>query len=326
MEFLLYLWRILLLRMLDDKNVKKDAAPRRARLWQKGAVRYMIDISGHLRNRRREVGFLQEDQPVVVNCCGYQAFLTRTLSKRRPKGRVDYQMIYMYRGRGEFLVDGIQRSYDAGHLILYRPGEEQDYTYRCEERPEAFWIHFTGSKAGELLEKFSIRTGYVGESSMLKHMFQEIIKELQLKKDGYETMVAGEFCKMLVWISRMQKAGTGEYREGIHLERLILHLNQSYQNAWSVEEMARCCGFSTSYFGHIFKKTMGVSPMQYLTELRMAKAKDLLLEEGMTIAEVADLVGYRDPLYFSRVFKRMVGIPPHEYREDGVYLEIIKNR
>lgn len=284
----------------------------------------MIDVSGHWRNQRRESGFSQSDQAVVVNSCGYQAFYTKSLWKKRPNGRVDYQIIYVYRGKGEFLVQGKRRFYDAGTVILYRPGEEQFYSYHCEDGPEVYWIHFTGHQVEELLRRYGIKTGYVGESTYLKHMFQEIIMELQLKKMGYETMVVCEFCKMLTWIGRMEQQKQREVGEEIRLDQLVIYLNQNYQREWNVNDMAEYCGFSISYFGHIFKKVMRVSPMQYLTELRMVKAKDLLMEEGMTIAEVADLVGYRDPLYFSRVFKKMVGISPGEYRQDGVYLEMIK--
>ncbi len=284
----------------------------------------MIDISGHLRDRRREIGFLQEDQPIVVNCCGYQAFRTKSLWKKRPQGRVDYQLLYIYKGRGEFLINKKRMFCDAGTIILYRPGEEQFYSYFCEDAPEVFWIHFTGSDVEEILNKYSIKSGYVGESSYLKHMFQEIIVELQLKKTGYETMIICEFCKMIAWISRTMQDTNKTVGEDIHMDQLILHLNQNYQKEWSVKEMADYCGFSVGYFGHIFKKTMQVSPMQYLTELRMSKAKDFLMEEGMRIAEVADLVGYKDPLYFSRVFKKTVGCSPADYREDGGYLEMIK--
>lgn len=284
----------------------------------------MIDISGHLRNRRREIGFFQEDQPVVVNCCGYQVFRTKSLSKRRRKGRLDYQLIYIHRGRGRFLVQGEEVFLGAGALLLYRPGEEQYYAYQCEDEPEIFWIHFTGFATEELLDRYGIKTGYVGVSHHLKRMFQEIIRELQLKKMGYEMAAACEFCKLLVCLSRMGAEGMGGCGDKNRLERLILRLNQSYREAWSVQRMAEYCGFSASYFGHMFKYAMRVSPMQYLTELRMEKAKDLLMEEGMTVSEVADLVGYEDPLYFSRVFKKMVGISPNEYRAEGVYLEIIK--
>lgn len=284
----------------------------------------MIDVSGHLRNQRRENGFSQNDQPVVVNCCGYQAFYTKSLWKRRQNGRVDYQLIYVHKGRGEFLVQGKQVFCNAGTLILYRPGEAQYYGYHCEDAPEVYWVHFTGYQIDELLRIYGIKTGYVGESLYLKHMFQEIIMELQLKKVGYETIVVCEFCKMIAWIGRMAQEREREEGGEIHLDQLIIYLNQNYQREWSVKDMAEYCGFSVSYFGHMFKKIMRVAPMQYLTKLRMMKAKDLLMEDGMTIAEVADLVGYGDPLYFSRVFKKVEGVSPGEYRQDGVYREMIR--
>ena len=59
----------------------------------------MIDISGHLRDYRREIGFSDESKPLIINCCGYQKFMTENFSKSRPTGRLDYQLIYIYQGQ-----------------------------------------------------------------------------------------------------------------------------------------------------------------------------------------------------------------------------------
>ena len=60
---------------------------------------------------------------------------------------------------------------------------------------------------------------------------------------------------------------------------------------------------------------MGVAPMRYLTELRVEKAKDLIATNTMYLSDIAPMVGFSDPLYFSRVFKKTTGIPPTEFQQ-----------
>ena len=58
----------------------------------------MINVSGHLRNERRATGFADDSSPLSVNCCGMQVFKTKDYSQNRSAGRVDYQLIYIYKG------------------------------------------------------------------------------------------------------------------------------------------------------------------------------------------------------------------------------------
>ena len=94
----------------------------------------------------------------------------------------------------------------------------------------------------------------------------------------------------------------------IHLE-----LNSKYADNWTLSTMADYCKLSKSYFSHTFRKRMGVSPVQYLNTQRIEKAKEFLLSNSMSISTIARLVGFDDPLYFSRVFKKHTGIAPQMF-------------
>ena len=84
---------------------------------------------------------------------------------------------------------------------------------------------------------------------------------------------------------------------------------------WNIESMAEYCKLSTGYFSHLFKKRMGSAPMKYLTELRIEKAKELIATNSMNLSDIAQMVGFTDSLYFSRVFKKTTGIPPKEFQQ-----------
>lgn len=161
-------------------------------------ARIMINVSGLLRNERRVIGFVDETVPLAVNCCGMQIFKTKDYSQDRSLGRVDYQLIYVYKGIGHYFLNGKWNSITAGNILLFRPHEPQTYFYYANEHPEIYWIHFTGSDCEKLIEKYQIHNCYIGEHTLLKTLFQETIIELQLKKAYYDDIVLSSFLHMLV--------------------------------------------------------------------------------------------------------------------------------
>ncbi len=275
----------------------------------------MINVSGHLRSVRRAVGFEDMSQPVVVNCCGYQKFNTQNYSQNRDTGRYDYQIIYIHKGKGHYLLDGKWVIKDAGSILLFRPKEPQVYSYYAEDNPEIFWIHFTGTEAEKLMERFNIENSYIGECLQLVQLFQETILELQLKKSSYEDIVISNFYKMLALISRSRLLQDSPLESDFSIDRLIMQLNQRYMDEWDIPSMAEFCGISQDYFSHIFKQHTGSSPIHFLNDLRIEKAKDFLLTNSMNVSTVSKLTGFEDPLYFSRVFKKITGVAPRQYQE-----------
>jgi AraC family transcriptional regulator, arabinose operon regulatory protein len=272
----------------------------------------MIDISGHLREFRREIGFEDTEHNLSINCCGYQRFRTKNFSCKRPNGRLDYQIIYIYKGCGHYLINGEVKTVTAGNILVFPPNVPQVYSYYAIDSPEVFWIHFTGSDCKQLIDNHQLCSGNIGENLPIKTLFQDIILELQLKRPLFETVIINDFNKLLTMIERSQLL-RNNHENRSSMDHLIIQLNHHYMDAWTISSMAECCSLSKDYFAHCFKKLMGISPMQFLTDLRMDKAKELLQDEELNISAIATLVGYEDPLYFSRVFKKTTGLSPKSY-------------
>ncbi|WP_240479685.1 helix-turn-helix domain-containing protein [Paenibacillus wynnii] len=92
------------------------------------------------------------------------------------------------------------------------------------------------------------------------------------------------------------------------------HVHTQYRQPADRYEMARICSMSVSYFSLLFKKITGYSYVNYVQKTRVDHAKALLRNGFAPISEIADKVGYSDPLYFSKLFSREVGMSPREYR------------
>ena len=93
------------------------------------------------------------------------------------------------------------------------------------------------------------------------------------------------------------------------------YMQQHYRESLRLEDVSSAVGFNATYFSTLFKKETGQNFMDYLTELRISKAKELLCGETLSVQDVAEMVGYSDLKYFSRLFKKATGVSPSDYKK-----------
>ena len=283
--------------------------------------------SGYLNNSRTD--FKDNSTPLVVGSCGTYRLKTRpNLPTYWQKGRRDYQILYVANGKPHFWFDGKEEIVSAGHMVLYKPEEIQKYVYYLEDNPEVFWIHFTGSDVKNILAYHGISLDehvfYCGVLPDYKALFRKIIQELQLCRYGYEDYIASLFNDILLLVDRQQheqKKATGDVQEQI--ERAAAYFNENYNTKISIDDYAESLHISTNWFIHNFKQYAGMSPAQYILSLRMVNAQSLLERTTYNIKEISEIVGYENPLYFSRVFKKEIGKSPAQYRKEMTPTEAV---
>ncbi len=91
-------------------------------------------------------------------------------------------------------------------------------------------------------------------------------------------------------------------------------MKSQLDKALKIEEMALYFNYSPSHFFSIFKKKTGFSPINYFNDLKIQKACQYLSFTSMSVKEISYTLGFNDPLYFSRLFKKIMGVPPLRYR------------
>ena len=140
--------------------------------------------------------FKDKSRPLVVGSCGtYRLSSHPKLPTYRPKGRLDYQIIYITAGCGHFHFDNVDNEtiVPAGNIVLYRPKELQKYEYYGKDKTEVYWIHFTGNNVKNILRQYGFpdkeRVFQVGTSMEYEQIFKRIIIELQRCQDNYEEML-----------------------------------------------------------------------------------------------------------------------------------------
>ncbi len=276
--------------------------------------------SAYLHNETQD--FIDESRPLIVGSCGTYRMVTQTsFPTTRPSGRCDYQLLYVAGGKAHFTIRGIDEIIPAGNMVLYRPYEEQNYCYYSEDHTEVFWLHFTGGDVAHLLRKYGISDKmqiiHTGTSLEYKNLFLQIIQELKLCRMDYEELLTNYMLQLLIMIHRAilnRPLGRNQIMMN-EMDMAVRYFHENYSQAICIEDYAASQHMSVSWFIRNFKEYTNVTPAQYLQSLRVSNAKTLLESTNYNITEIALIVGYDNPLYFSRIFRKQYGMSPSEFRK-----------
>ncbi len=281
----------------------------------------MYANSGYLNNSL--VDFKDKSKPLIVGSCGtYHLYTHPKLPTYRPRGRLDFQLLYIASGKTHFYFeDGKDTMVPAGNMVLYRPKEPQKYVYYGSERAEVYWVHFTGNNVKNILKCYGItndmRVIPAGTSLEYSRIFKQMILELQRCQTGYEELLSMLLRQIFITVSRQlskEHILKNDYLD-TEMELALEYFNENYNKEISVEDYAAERGMSISWFIRNFKQYANTTPMQYIVSLRITNAQMLLETTNYNVTEIGNIVGYDNPLYFSRIFKKQKGVSPSEYRK-----------
>lgn len=273
-------------------------------------MKYSADFDeNHPRRFRITTARLGND--LTVTEIGYN---TVPASKKQILQRDTYILHYITDGRGVFNHQAFDKN--CGYLVV--PGERERIEAMPNEHYESYWVMFRGSAA----EKFVRLCGLPNHNCVFPfHKTREcaeVIKkvlDLAEPKNEYEeaSLLHAAFFEIVAIHLRDR-----EQRPDVPLRiahKMKSYMDENYHMTVSVEAFAKKHGVSRNYLYTLFKKEYGVSPKEYLTQLRLEKAKRLLASETehLSVSEVAFAVGFSDPLYFSRLFRKEVGVSPSKY-------------
>jgi AraC-like DNA-binding protein len=269
---------------------------------------------------------------LAINSVGYQSIAenevyppqghpTRYLFDIR-KGRTldEYQLLYITKGQGVFFSEsGGRHKVKEGEMFLLFPGER--HTYRPDESTgwNEYWIGFNGRIMADWVKEgfFSKESPVfnVGLNEDLTSLYKRAIVIADSQEANYQQALSGIACNlvsMALYLSRNKDFSSSDISAQINSAKIAVHENVS---TITPEELARLVCMSYSKFRKIFKEYTGFAPSQYIQEVRINMAKEMLTNTSRSIKEIAFELGYENKDYFFTAFRKVSGMTPGGYRK-----------
>jgi len=186
---------------------------------------------------------------------------------------------------------------------------------------ELLWLRVDSPQMNLLAEALKVRDSPVftlRDSTNAITLFEQIFKLLRERPLTLDVSLHAAISNLteLLFVTRQDDpAYRREARVSARFRGVLAQMRLDCKRAWKIEDFARLAGVSVPHFFRCFNKATGASPMDWLRRERINQAKRLLSETDELIRVIAEQVGYRDPFYFSRDFRKLVGVSPRLYRK-----------
>lgn len=263
----------------------------------------------------------QDERFVDLNLYQYGWERTEPLHSYGPHRRNHYLFHYIIAGQGKLYVGDKVYPVGPGQGFLILPGQTTTYASDEKDPWEYTWIEFDGLRVRESLSLAGLGAAkpiYTPATRAGGEQLREIM--LRIVQDG-EAKPIRQIGRGFLFLDQLAESSAAKQHQSqrrlrdFYMKEALSFIEQNYQRDVSVEDIAAFCGLNRSYFGKLFRDTMGESPQAFLLHYRMAQAAQFLKETTQPVSAISTMVGYANPLHFSRAFKSVYGISPRAYRQ-----------
>ena len=233
------------------------------------------------------------------------------------------ELFYVVDGKGEFNIQGQRFPVKPNDFVIINPQVEHTELSSPDEPLEYIVLGINGlsfsnltpvSEGGHPFSFFNLRD----EQKDILRYLNAMVQEATSQSMSYELVCHNLLEILLIKILRHQHFDleVGKQSKATKDISFIKHyLETYYHESIQLEDLASMTHLSRFYISHSFKKEIGMSPMEYLIAIRIKESKILLRTTNYSISQVADIVGFTTPTYFSKQFRKSTGISPTDYRE-----------
>jgi AraC family transcriptional regulator, arabinose operon regulatory protein len=238
-------------------------------------------------------------------------------------GYPGHQVMCILRGRGVCRYQDLEWRVRAGQSVLMDLREPHAYQSDPADPWELCWAIIDGPLIAETFATLTGDSGPVvphGDNTHIRKRFQRLFALTREQPAGAAAWIHHELCGVFAALLEARQSSVGSTATGPRtlvtpISRVLEHLRRDPTRQHALDDLAKVAGWSPSHFAHRFKAATGYAAFAYLERLRTAQAQDLLRDpNGLSIAAIGTRVGYADPAYFSRVFRRCTGVSPRVYR------------
>ena len=244
-----------------------------------------------------------------------------------PATRNHYLFHYILSGTGTLMADdskGNTQTYSikSGQGFMIFPNQITTYISDRDLPWEYVWIEFDGLRVKEALQIAGLSLDNPVYHARFKDLREDMQNEmLYLATHGNSTPfhLIGHLYLFFDFMLRSitpEHTTNGKKLSNYYIREAITYIEQNFHNDISVEDIASVCGLNRSYFGKIFRESIGKTPQEFLLTYRMIKATELLKLTNLSIEDIGKAVGYENPFHFSRAFKNIYNVSPRTWRNE----------
>lgn len=278
----------------------------------------------------------------------YHSFtcLVRTISGEKqgylPDFRGNYALFYLAQGRLFYRSAG-QKRILAGPLIIFS-GWESGTRFMADlsTRAVCIWCSrrflnraLSGCDVDRVLKLAAARESVfvwpltTNSRDRFAELFATLQKEFDEARQGFQGMIGLKLLEFFLTADRMSDSSAPPYlviagpgvnttkvnsTEGRDMAEIAAHIAEHYSDSFNLGELAERCGLNPSYFSRLFKEQIGKPVFEFINNIRVEKACALLKRTDMTVIDIAYSVGYNNVSFFNRYFRKLMNMPPMEYR------------
>jgi AraC family transcriptional regulator of arabinose operon len=234
----------------------------------------------------------------------------------------EYIVIYCIDGKGWYEAIGQAWSVEKGEVLFVQRDIPHSYGSKDSSPWSIQWAHFRGTLAPSYLELLNITPDNpivkIGLHTGLCTLFTEALDILQSGYSIYHLVQASSYVQQILsQIGFLATYSPPPGDTGLNAGKVIAYMLENITQKCTLDDFAAQACLSRSYFSRQFRKRTGYSPVNYFIRLKVQRACELLETTQTTVRDIAKSLGYDDQYYFSRVFKRIVGSSPTQYRDSS---------
>ncbi|WP_347839778.1 AraC family transcriptional regulator [uncultured Draconibacterium sp.] len=242
--------------------------------------------------------------------------------RNRPIGSSQYILIYCVDGEGWVEIKGQRKILRANQLIIIPRKTACKYGAGTERPWTNYWLHYTGKHAGlyspplgQVIEIPPTNNSRIEERLVLfEEMLQNLEDYFQPEKVVYANICLKQFLSSVKYLEVYRSVKT--HVENDVLKKVIGYMKNNLSNNIRMADLATICNCSSSNIYKLFKQNLDSAPQDFFIHLKMERARKYLMQTNLKVKEIAARLGYDDPYYFSRIFRKHIGLSPANYRKE----------
>ncbi|GKU81660.1 helix-turn-helix domain-containing protein [Niallia sp. NCCP-28] len=234
-----------------------------------------------------------------------------------------FELVFIKEGKGDITIDGQTYIFNKNNIVFIPPEKIYSLAFTENSSADYYRLSFHIYKKEQAKNKASLIDNKTFSYSPIKMLYEEneilpLVEELYAvftKKDELNLFLHRALLERIFFNLLKYSKPKPQKDTRMAIEETREYIDKYFNTKITVDSLAQKADLSAKYYSEIFKKKYGIGVIEYLTSVRLNKAKELLIKTEKNICTIAKIVGYSDEFYLSRKFKQSVGISPSLYRK-----------